>query len=351
MKFKSQELNRHLKQTLLPLYWVAGDEPLLKQETADQIREACRDRGFGEREVFDVDRSFDWQRFVNSVGNLSLFAEQKLLELRLQSAGLDDTGRQSLQDYLTQANPDFLVLVTSPRLEAATLNTKWFKAIEAASGFVPVWPLNVTELPQWLSRRLLQQGFRATPEALELLVARVEGNLLAAVQEIEKLKLLANPASGQTIDLDAATVMQLVADNSRYNAFTLIDAALAGDGPRVVKILQGLRDEDTQVLAIVGALNNELAQLLQFQTRVQQGESASAVVQSSRVMYQRKDLVGRALRRLPGPLLWRQMERLRLIDQAAKGLALANPWDELCSLLLTLSGVSAQSIVSASGNR
>lgn len=341
MKLKPQELARHLKQKLLPLYWIAGDEPLLRQEAADQLRSACRAQGFGEREIFDVDRSFDWQRFTQSTGNLSLFAERKLIELRLD-AGLDEAGRDALQHYLGNPNPDFLILLSSARLESSTLNTKWFKAIETAAGFIQVWPLSLAELPQWLGQRLLQQGIRARPEALQLLVDKVEGNLLAAVQEIEKLKLLAQPTEAQTIELDTATVMQVVADHSRYNGFTLIDAALAGNGKRLLKILQGLRNEAVQPLAIVGALNNEVGNLLHLQARLQQGESTASVLQSSRVLFHRKELVGRALGRLKTDQLWELLDRLRIIDQAVKGLSIADPWDELGAALLGLCGVNSR---------
>ncbi|MEX2131878.1 MAG: DNA polymerase III subunit delta [Pseudohongiellaceae bacterium] len=339
MKLKSQELARHLKQNSLPIYWVAGDEPLLNQEAADQIRASCRQRGFLDREVFSVDRGFDWLKFTNSTGNLSLFAEHKLFDLRLSTATLDESGRQALQAYLESPNPDYVILVTSPRLESATQNTKWFKTLEAGMGLIQVWPLNVKEMPDWMAHRLLQQGIKATPEALQLLVDKIEGNLLAAVQEIEKLKLLANADDGGTIELDVKTVLQTVADSSRYSVFTLIDAALAGDAQRTLRVLQGLRNEDVAPLAIVGAVNNELGTLIGMSARIDNGEPAATVLQSSRILFHRKELVGRALRRLESPVLWEQFERLRVVDQAVKGISLLNPWDELGDLLLKLCGV------------
>lgn len=346
MKLKPQELARHLQRQTLSLYWIAGDEPLLVQEAADLIRKSLRDAGFEDREIFHIDRSFDWQRLRQSVGNLSLFAERKLVELRLAGA-LEEAGRQQLLDYLAAPSPDFVLLVIGPRLDAAMQNSKWFKSLETAMGLVPVWPLQRQEMPDWVSRRLLQQGIRATPEAVQLLVDKGEGNLLATAQEIEKLRLLAAAEDGQTVELDARTVLQAVADSARFNVFNLVDAALAGDALRTLKILDGLRSEDTQPLAVVGALNNELTALVGMLARVEQGEAPAAVLQGSRVMFHRKDLLGRALRRLQPALLWQVLDGLRRVDQAVKGLRASDPWDELSGQLLRLCGITVATTVAA----
>lgn len=339
MKLKPEQLTNQLRQQLLPLYWVAGDEPLLVQEATDLIRQQCRSLGIQDREVYTVERGFNWETFNLSINNLSLFADKKLYELRLSSATLEDSGKAALQAFIDSGNNDYMVLVSSPRLETATVNTKWFKALEQHSAFVAIWPLASKDLPAWLSRRLLQHGIKVTPEALNILIDKIEGNLLAAMQEIEKLKLLHNPDKGNTMVLDAEMVLDAVADNSRYNVFHLIDAALLGDGRRTLKILQGLRGEALEIPPMVGAFNKELNNLLLMAQQVQQGANASAVVDAAHVIFTRKHAVVKCLQRLAPEQLWLLLNRLMLVDHAVKGMSLADPWDELSTLALNLAGV------------
>lgn len=338
MKIKAEQLGRTLRNNSLPLFWLSGDEPLLMQEAADQLRAHFRKQGFEEREIFNVDRGFDWQLFLQSTGNLSLFSERKILDLRLSNSKLDDSGKAALEAYLNEANPDFVVLISSPRLEAATMKTKWFKAIETKSAIVQIWPINKEGLPSWLEQRLIRAGIQAEPEALQLLIDRIEGNLLAAVQEIEKLKLLANNKDNSPITLNAQTVMQVVADSSRYNAFQVVDAALLGDAVRVQKILQGLRGEDVFPLVILGAITRELRSLLPMIEKKESGQGVNAILQSHHVWFNRKQAVGAGLSRLRSQEIWQMLDHARIIDQSIKGLTPANPWDELSLLLLRIAG-------------
>ncbi|MCB1672028.1 MAG: DNA polymerase III subunit delta [Gammaproteobacteria bacterium] len=339
---KAGQLIPSLKKDLKPVVWIAGDEPLLLQESADAVRSLRRETGFEEREVFTVDRSFDWNSFKESVDNLSLFATRKLIELRLSSPRLEEPGRGYLLDYLQSPNPDYLLLITSLRVEPATMNTRWFKTIEASAWFLPVWPLGIDELPDWLAQRLIKTGLRATPEAIQLLVQRIEGNLLAAVQEIEKLKLLVNPAGDSSHELDADQVLQAVADSSRYTAFNLIDAALVGDPVRTMKILQGLREEGTEALAILGAVCAELRRLLPRLHQVASGQAVARVADEAVGRnFKRKGTVSRALQRLRAAQIYRLLDQARAVDYAVKGLSPADPWLELESLFLSLSGSPA----------
>ena len=339
MKIKPEQLASSLQQELRPLYWINGDEPLLLQERADQIRAYCRDNEYQDREVFAVDRTFNWELFSQATSNLSLFTDKKLIELRLDSARLEEPGKQALQRYVDSPNPDYLILIMSPRIEPATLNTKWFKSLDQSMIMLQVWPLSADELPSWLSQRLLRSGINATPDALQLLADKVEGNLLAAVQEIEKLILISEPENNQTINLDADTVMHLVADSSRYNTFALVDAALAGDSKRVLKLVRGLNNEGVVPLALVGAVSGELRRLLPMLKKVQSGQSINAVVQSSRINYKRKQAVTRALKRMHPGLVYSLLDQTRLVDYAVKGLSTNNPWIELENLFLRMSGV------------
>lgn len=339
MKIKPEQLSRNLKAEQQPLYWLAGDEPLLMQEAADQIRQHFRGIGFEEREVFFADRGFDWQSLNNATANLSLFSTRKLIELRLGSAKLDDAGKAAIQHYLEHADPDLALLVTSPRLEAATLKTKWFKGFEDAGVFVQIWPIQRDGLRSWLEQRLLRAGIQAEPAAISVLMDKVEGNLLAAVQEIEKLKMQTPTTAGETLRLDANTVLQVVADSSRYNAYQLVDAALIGDAARAQKVLRGLRNEGIFPLLILGAITRELRSLLPMLQQKEEGKMVSGIVQSPQVFFNRKQIVSNALNRLSTDTVWQLLQHSRLVDQSIKGMANANPWDELSALLLTLSGV------------
>lgn len=338
MKIKPEQLSRTLKSKSCPLFWLAGDEPLLIQEAADQIRLHFRGQGYIEREVFTVDRSFNWDSFIHTTANLSLFSAQKIIELRFTSAKLDDTGKSAIQQYLEQANPDYVLLITSPKIEAATLRTKWFKGFEDAGVFVQIWPIQRDAMRSWLEQRLLRADIQADPAAIGILIDKVEGNLLAAVQEIEKLKMQTTTAPGELTRLDANTVLQVVADSSRYNAYQLVDAALLGDAARAQKVLRGLRNEGIFPLLILGAITRELRSLLLMIAQKEQGQVISGIIQSAHVFFNRKQAVGNALNRLTAGEIWRMLDHARVIDQSIKGMSGANPWDELSSLLLTLSG-------------
>lgn len=344
MKIKIEQLGRTLSSSAHPLYWLAGDEPLLVQESADAIRKHYREAGFLEREIFNVERGFKWENFTQSAGNLSLFAEKKLYDLRLSSSKLDENGKKAIQEYLDEQNPDLVLMITSPKLEAGVMNTKWFKAIEAQSALVQIWPINKDGLANWLSQRLLREGINADGEALQLLSDKVEGNLLAAMQEIEKLKLLANSDSGETINLDGKTVMQVIADSSRYTVYNLVDAALQGDAIRSQKILNGLQEEGIFPLVIVGAISRELRQLLPMIEKREQGQGVNAIMQAHHVWFNRKQAVGNAIQTLNSEKIWRMLDHTRQIDQSIKGMSRLNPWDELSMLTLAMAGQQTASM-------
>ncbi len=308
------------------------------QEAADLIRNYHRENGFTEREIFSVDKNFDWSSFSQSTGNLSLFSEQKIIELRLSTAKLDEAGKKALQHYLDELNPDYLILISGPKLDAATLKTKWFSEIEKYGALVQIWPVSRENLGAWLEQRLLRDNIQADAESIRLLVDKVEGNLLAAMQEIEKLKLLAGEDSDRPIQLDAKTVMQVVADSSRYNVYQLVDAALLGETARSQKMLAALRSEGIFPLVILAAICRELRSLLPMLEKKQQGLGINAIVQSGRVWFNRKQAVSSALSRIDAETVWSMLDHSRAIDQCIKGMSRANPWDELSILLLKLSG-------------
>lgn len=344
MKIKPEQLSRTLSSNNLPLYWLSGDEPLLMQEAADLIRTQYRENGYIEREIFNVDKNFDWGQFLQSIGNLSLFAEKKIIELRLSTAKMEDAGKKAIQHYLSELSPDYLILLSGPKLDVATLKTKWFTAIEKHGVFVQIWPIKTEELSTWLEKRLRREGIQADNEAIHLLGDKVEGNLLAAMQEIEKLKLLASATGKNTVQLDAKTVMQVVADSSRYSAYQLIDAGLLGEVSRTQKMLARLKNEGIFPLIILNAICRELRTLLPMLEKKREGQGVNAIIQSARVWYNRKQAVAAALARLDTQIVWELLDHSRLIDQSIKGLSKADPWIELSLLLLNLSGAKPSAV-------
>ncbi|MCY4181601.1 MAG: DNA polymerase III subunit delta [Gammaproteobacteria bacterium] len=338
MKIRGDQLAATLAGKPVPLYWLAGDEPLLAQEAADAVRAHWREAGFAERTVHHVEAGFDWEDFLYELDATSLFSERKLLELRFYSGKLDQKGREALGAYLDREPADFRLLISGPRIEASTLATKWFKQLESRVALVQIWPIDRSRMPAWLRQRLRQAGIEADNSALQALTDRVEGNLLAAQQEIDKLALLAGAEPGASIPLNGENVLRLVADSSRYDLGKLAEAALKGETARAQRVLNGLKAEGVFPLLILGTISRELRQLLEIHGKLSQGQDIGRAMSAARVWQSRKNLVSQAIQRLDPAAIEDLLEHCKTIDHAVKGLHRANPWDELSLLLLHLCG-------------
>ncbi|WP_259759111.1 DNA polymerase III subunit delta [Pseudomonas sp. GCEP-101] len=337
MKLNPGQLAKHLQGNLAPVYVVSGDEPLLCQEACDAIRAACRQRDFGERQVFNAEANFDWGQLLEAGASLSLFAEKRLIELRLPSGKPGDKGAAILQEYLQRPPEDTVLLVSLPKLDGSTQKTKWAKALidGDAAQFIQIWPIDVHQLPQWIRQRLSQAGLAASQDAVDLIAARVEGNLLAAAQEIEKLKLLAD---GQQIDAD--TVQAAVADSARFDVFGLIDAALNGEAAHCLRMLEGLRGEGVEPPVILWALAREIRVLASLAQQFSQGVPLDKAFSQARppIWDKRRPLMSKALQRHTAPR-WNQMlQDAQLIDAQIKGQAVGNVWNSLARLALLVAG-------------
>lgn len=335
-KLRPEQLTASLSKQLAPIYLVSGDEPLLIQEACDSIRAAARKQGFSERELYHADTSFDWSQLSGAVNSLSLFAEKKIIELRMPSGKPGDKGTKILQEYAQSPAPDNLLLIITDKLDGATQKSKWFKAIEDAGQHIQVWPITPAQLPRWISQRLQQAGLQADAAAIELLCSRIEGNLLAAVQEIEKLKLLATQPF-ITYELMASAV----ADSARYDVFGLCDKALHGDVRATAKTLQGLKTEGTEPIAILWALTRDIRILIQIAQETSQGKSFDWAAKQAGVWDKRQPLVQAAIRRLKPAQLQQMLRKANGIDKAIKGMRNAEPWDELLDLVLNMAGVQS----------
>jgi DNA polymerase-3 subunit delta len=322
MKIYLDQLGPQLKKALPAMIWLSGDEPLQMREASDLVRSTCREQGFSERELHDVDNGFDWRELVNASNSMSLFSDRKLIELRLKSSKLDDTARKTLQACLDDPSPDNILLLTSPRIEPASSKTQWFRKLEAASLVVQIYPVDAARLPRWIQQRMQHHGLRADPDAVQLLADRIEGNLLAADQEIEKLSLL----FGKDAHITSDRIARSVADNARYNVFGLVDACLEGNPRRALKTVRRMRDEGSEALMITAMLARELRQLTEMGSRLQRGEAQAAVFQSHQIWKNRQASTDKALRRLkPGRTL-QLLDQARDVDLAVKGMHTASPW-------------------------
>lgn len=323
MKLGADRLAAQLKNPLPAVILIAGDEPLQREESADAIRKAARAQGYTDREVFMAERGFDWDAMLTAGASLSLFASRRILELRIPSAKPGTKGAEILSAYAKDPAPDTLLLVIAEdKLEG---NPVWAQALEKAGLMVQLWPVAPAEVPAWVRQRLKSKGFEATPDAVTLISGRVEGNLLAAAQEIEKLALLREPGM-----LDAEAVAEAVADSARYDAFKLVDAALAGDVPRTVRVLEGLQAEGEEPVLVLGALLRQLKELASFALEIDAGTPAQRV--TAGVWERRRPLIQAALKRRKAAGWQRLLKKALRADRVLKGRAQGRAWDELLDL-------------------
>jgi len=336
MRLRFESLTSHLQQALLPIYWVSGDEPFQVDEACRMLREAAQQQGYLEREVYHVERGFNWDQLQDAANSLSLFAERKLIELRLPSAKPGTDGSKALTEYARAAPTDTLLLIVSGKLESATQKTKWFTSVEAAGAWLAIWPIETARLPQWIAQRIKLRNMQASSEALRLLSERIEGNLLAADQELEKLLLLYGPG---TVNLDQ--VQSAVTDSARFDIFGFIDEALLGHPDRVSRMLFGLRAEGVEAILVLWALAREIRALAQMARRCDEGQAAEQAMAAMRVWDKRKPLIRKALSRNTTAHWESLLQRCSTLDRLVKGQGTGRVWDELLELALSVAGQPA----------
>ncbi len=313
---------------LAPAWLLAGAEHLLVIEAADALRARARELGYDERIVFDVDAHFDWNQLADASRSMSLFASRKLIDLRLPTGRPGKDGSAALVAWCESPPPDTVLLVTandwSRKHEGA-----WSNAIERAGSVVVLWPMKAEDLPAWIGARMASRGLDATPDAIALLAARVEGNLLAAAQEVDKLALL---HAGER--LDAETLEASVADDARYDVFRLADSALGGDAARALHIVSGLRAEGEELIPMLGWLLLQLRML----ARIASAPNPDAALRSERIWPAgRESLIRRALKGGDRAHWERCVQQAGCIDRIVKGRADGDAWRELERLIAAIS--------------
>ncbi len=287
MHVKPEQLEQHLKQGMRSCYLVTGAEPLIVQECADAIRRAARATGCIDRERFDSSDKESWQNLVQSASAMSLFSDRKLIEIQVENGKPGSEGSKALQEYLSIESDDILLIVAG-KIDKQSQRAKWYTALDQSGAVVTVWPIHQRDLPSWIQQRLNQRGMKFDREAITLLAERVEGNLLAAAQEIEKLSLL---ASDTHITSDIVSLS--VGNSARYNAFNMVDTALAGDARGALRALRGLKAEGSAAPAILWPVSKELRLLIDASSAVTRGTPPGAALDRLGVWRSRLNL-GRA---------------------------------------------------------
>ena len=341
MQLRGDQIESQLKSGLKPLYTVFGDEPLLAQEAGDAIRVAARAKGYVERKVFNVSGAhFDWSAVIGAAQTMSLFADRQLIEIRIPSGKPGKDGSEALQTYCDKLSDDVLTLVQLPRLDGQQLKSGWFAALDAAGVSVRVDPIERKALPAWIAQRLARQNQRVLAgepgqHTLAFFADRVEGNLLAAHQEIQKLALL-HPAG----ELSFEQVESAVLNVARYDVFKLGEAVLAGQVARALRMLDGLRAEGEAAVLVHWTLAEDIRALRRVQQALDDGKPLPLALREARVWGAKERLFERAVPLLAGHSLAHLVEAASICDGLVKGLRHpdwpADAWDGLRRLMLML---------------
>jgi len=336
MQLRVEALASHLARGRLErLYCVSGDEPLLAEESLDAIRAAGRAAGFTEREVLHASGKFDWAQLAAAATSLSLFAARRIVEIRLPGGKPGREGGEALRAHAAAASDDVLTLVSLPRLDRATRTSAWASALESAGAWIDVRRVERAQLPAWLRARLQRQKQNASSEALEFLADQVEGNLLAARQEIAKLGLLYPPG-----DLTLEQVTEAVQDVARYEVFDLPAVMLAGDAVHAMRILGVLRAEGAALPLLLWAITEEVRAVLRAQQVLASGRPIATLAREMRMWPGRDRLLEATAARVPAPVAATLLERCADIDRLGKGLRVpgrdTDPWLELGEVVLAI---------------
>lgn len=331
MQLRIDALDAHLSKPLAQLYVITSDEHLLAMEAADKIRKAARAQGFTEREVLVVERSFKWGELLAANQSQSLFGDKKLIELRIPTGKPGKDGGQALQNYAADLSPDNVTLITLPKLDWQTQKAAWVAALQQASVYIDIPLVERAHLPNWIGTRLAAQRQSTDKAGIDFIAERVEGNLLAAHQEIQKLGLL-HPEG----KLSFEQIQDAVLNVARYDVFKLNEAMLSGDAARLVRMLEGLKGEGEALPLVLWAVADEIRTLLKLKAGVAQGKALGMLLKESRIWGPRERLMEPALRRLKLSTLETALQEASQIDKMIKGLRAkafaGDAWDAMLQL-------------------
>ena len=333
MQLRPEALEGHLAKGLAPLYVITSDEHLLALEAADRIRRSARAQGYTERDVLTVERNFKWGELLAASQAMSLFGDKKLIELRIPGGKPGKDGSAALQSYAKDLSPDNLTLITLPKLDWQTAKSSWVTALQQAAVYIEIPNVERAQLPGWIGMRLSAQGQGAERQSLDFIADRVEGNLLAAHQEIQKLGLLYEPGK-----LSFEQVHDAVLNVARYDVFKLSEAMLTGDPARLARMLEGLKGEGEALPLVLWAVSEEIRTLLKLKTGMSQGRPLGALLKEYRIWGPRERMMEPALRRVSLGTLEAALQDAAQVDRMVKGLRAkqfaGDAWDAMLQLAL-----------------
>ena len=333
MQLRVDGLEAHLAKTIAPLYVISSDEHLLALEAADKIRRAARANGYSERDVLTVERNFKWGELLAANQELSLFGDKKLIELRIPTGKPGKDGGAALQAYAKDLSPDNLTLITIPKLDWQTAKAAWVAALQQGAVYIEIPVVERAALPGWIGVRLAAQGQSADRQGLDFIADRVEGNLLAAHQEILKLGLLHDAGK-----LTFEQVQDAVLNVARYDVFKLSEAMLAGDCARLVRMLEGLKGEGEALPLVLWAVADEIRTLLKLKAATNNGRPLGEVLKEYRIWGPKERLMAPALRRISLATLEQALQDAAQVDKMIKGLRAkafaGDSWDAMLQLAL-----------------
>jgi len=340
MRLNADQLTGQLQKGLLPVYLVFGDETMLVEESSDLIRQQARQQGANERQVWHVEGRFDWSQVQWQEQTMSLFDSQRLLEIRLPSGSPGKEGGEALRRFVEQPPVDTTLLIISGKIDKRSQKSKWFTELDRVGATIPIWPVELAHLPRWIGQRMQQRGLQGNQSISSLIAERVEGNLFAAAQEIEKLTLLC--PDGQVSE---QLVMASVADNARFQAFGLMDTVFMGQVAKIPRVISSLKAEGLDILSVFSAVSWSLHRVIDMATQLEQGVNIEQVFSGQKppVWEKAKPIMRQALARHNAQQWQCFLPQMANIDQAAKGRLQQCPWALLEILCLNVAGVKLQS--------
>ena len=334
MRLRPNQLEAALSKGVAPVYFISGDEPLQAGEAVDAVRGAAKKVGFDHREVLTVETGYNWNELSQAANSLSLFSERKIIELRLPTGKPGKDGSKALIDYCQRIPEDVVLLISAGKIAASAQKSSWFQALDKVGVVVQVWPLEADGLLQWLDQRLKKRQLQTDNQGLKVLAARVEGNLLAAAQEIEKLYVLIGP--GQ---LSKEQIRNSVVDSSRYDVFKLVDSLHAGKPLRMIKILKGIKAEGVAAPVVLWALTRELRILGAIKTAIIEGQSKDSAFRQHQIWDKKKNLLNLSLQRLNNTEIDKSLVLSARADRQCKGQEAGDAWETILTICLHFAGV------------
>ncbi|MFW5426343.1 MAG: DNA polymerase III subunit delta [Methylophagaceae bacterium] len=336
MRLRAEQLSDHVQQGLSPIYLIFGDEQMLVEEASDLIRQQVRKSGADDRQVWHVEGRFNWSEIQWQEQTMSLFSSQRLLEIRLPSGAPGKDGGEALRNYAANIPADTTLLIISGKIDARSQKSKWFTELDRVGVTIPVWPIDIANLPRWITQKMQQKGLQANQQIAALIAERVEGNLFAAAQEIEKLSLLCPDGK-----VDEETVLASVADNARFEVFGLMDTVFSGQATKIPRMISRLRAEGLDIMSVFSAVSWSLHRVVNMAIQIEQGERMEQVFASQKppIWEKARPMMREALSRHQRPQWQNFLQQMAKIDQAAKGAYQACPWSLLETLCLQVAGI------------